>query len=109
MGTRYELHGELLSLLGTADLPPEKARCYFQPPESIKMSYPCIVYNREPPDILRADNLLYRRVHKYGLIYITYDPDDPLIEIIEDRFSMCRLSRSYARDGLNHYYYDLYY
>ena len=102
MGRRTDLHIELKGLLGTKNV-------YYQSPENVKMSYPCYVYHREPPDILRADNKLYRRVHKYGLTYITLDPDDPLIEATEDHFSMCRFSRFYAADNLNHYYYDLYY
>lgn len=102
MDRRLELHDELKELLGTTN-------CYFQPPESLKLKYPCYVYHREAPDRLRADNMLYRRVQKYGLIYITLDPDDPLINATEDRFSMCSLMRFYAADGLNHYYYDLYY
>lgn len=102
MGSRHELHDELCSLLNTRN-------CYFQPPETIKLKYPCYIYKREAPNLLRADNHVYRRVNKYGLTYITLDPDDPLIEETEDHFSMCRLQRSYAADDLNHYYYDLYY
>ena len=49
MASRHELHDELKELLGTN-------RCYFQPPESIKLEYPCIIYKRDPSDILRADN-----------------------------------------------------
>ena len=102
MGRRQNLHDELKELLGTNN-------CYFQPPESIKLKYPCYVYKRSAPDRLRADNLLYRRVNKYELIYITFNPDDPLIETTEDHFSMCSLLRHYAADGLNHYYYEIYY
>ena len=102
MASRHELHDELKVLLGSSNV-------YFQPPESIKMKYPCYVYHREAPDVIHADNKLYRRVHKYGLIYITLDPDDSLIDGTVDHFAMCRFGRFYAADGLNHYYYDLYY
>ena len=102
MGRRQNLHDELKELLGTSN-------CYFQPPESLKLKYPCYVYKREAPDVLRADNMMYRRVHKYGLTYITLNPDDPLIEETEGHFSMCRMTRHYTADNLNHYYYDLYY
>ena len=102
MGLRTELHNELKTLLGSSN-------AYFQPPESIRMKYPCYVYSREPSHILRADNQAYRRVRKYDLIYITLDPDDPLIEKTEDHFQMCKFRRSYKADDLNHYYYDLYY
>lgn len=109
MGTRRELHNELKSILGTTDKSGDEARCYFQPPESIKMGYPCFVYGRESPHVMRADNLLYRRIRHYGLTYVTYEPDDPIIEEVEEHFPMCRLTRSYMIDNLNHYYYDLYY
>jgi len=102
MGSRRNLHDELKALLGTNN-------CYFQPPESIRMSYPCYRYKREPPENFRADNIKYAGVHKYGLWYITYDPDDPLIEETEDHFAMCKLVRVYTADNLNHNYYELYY
>ena len=109
MGTRHELHGELKGLLGTTEKTGNEARCFYQPPESIKLTYPCIVYSRESPHVFRADNVLYNRKHHYGLIYITDDPDDALADAIETHFQMCRLTRVYVADNLNHYYYDLYY
>ena len=109
MKTRRDLHAELKALLGTSDKLGNEARCYFQPPESIKMYYPCFVYSRSFHDNLRADNLIYRRVHRYSLTYLTFDPDDPLVEQIEDHFKMCRLERTNTANGLNHYHYSLYY
>ena len=109
MGTRLELSAELKQLLGTSDKKGTAARCYFQPPESIQMEYPCFVYNQERPSINEADNLIYKRVHRYSLTYLTHDPDDPLIDGIEDHFPMCRLVRTNRMKSLNHYHYDLYY
>lgn len=109
MGTRLQLQAELQSLLGTSDKTGIEARCFFQPPESLKLTYPCIIYSTIRPDIIRADNLIYRRVDAYSVTYLTYDPDDPLIKGIEDHFLMCRLIRTNRANGLNHYHYDLYY
>lgn len=109
MGTRVELHAELKALLGTSEKTGTEARCFFQPPESLKLSYPCIVYSRERPDVARADNLMYKKVRRYAVTYLTYDPDDSLIDGIEDYFPMCRLVRTNCLHGLNHYHYDLYY
>ena len=39
MKTRYELHEFLCEILGSRNV-------YFQPPESVKMKYPAIVYER---------------------------------------------------------------
>lgn len=102
MGRRTDLHDELKTLLGSNS-------CYFQPPESLKLSYPCYVYYPDLSNVIRADNLMYRRVRKYSLIYITRNPDDPLIDATEDHFKMCKFTRFYAADDLNHYHYDLYY
>ena len=109
MGSRHELHSELKALLGTTDKTGDAARCWFQPPESVKLSYPCIIYHRAGNDDIRADNRVYKRVPKYTLTYITYDPDDPLINMIEDHFLMCKFDRMMSISGLNHYYYDLFY
>lgn len=109
MGTRRELHAELKELLGTSDLDDRLARCYFQPPESLKMSYPCFVYSRDRSNLKEANNLIYGRIHRYSVTYITHDPDDPLIDGIEDHFKYCRFIRTNRLNNLNHYYYDLYY
>lgn len=109
MGTRLELQAELQTLLGTEELSGTEARCFFQPPESIKMTYPCFVYSLQRPDIIRADNLIYRRVRSYSLTYLTRDPDDSLIDGIEDHFKHCRLTHTNRVNGLNQYHYDLYY
>jgi len=102
MGRRTDLHDELEELLGTKN-------CYYQPPPSLRLKYPCYVYHLDPSYVIRADNELYGRVHKYILTYITRNPDDPLIDKTEDHFKMCRFRRFYAADDLNHYSYDIYY
>lgn len=102
MDRRLELDSELRTLLGSNHV-------YFQPPESLKLKYPCYIYNRSGNDVLRADDHPYRRIPRYDLVYITYDPDDPLIDETEDHFVMCRFDRYYTSDNLNHYSYDLYY
>ena len=100
--SRLALDAELRELL-------DSRYCYFQPPESLKLHYPCYVYERAGSDVLRADNGVYRKVPRYNLTYITPDPDDPLVDLTEDHFTMCRFDRSFAVDNLNHYNYDLYY
>ena len=102
MGRRTDLHDELKTLLGSNN-------CYFQPSPSLKLKYPCYVYSRDPSDTIRADNLMYRRVRKYSLTYITKNPDDPLVDVTESHFQMCKFNRHYKADDLNHYHYDLFY
>ena len=102
MGSRQNLHDELKELLGTEEV-------HFQPPESKKLKYPCIVYSRAPGMDLSADNQNYHHFIKYNLTFMTSDPDDPIINSLISHFRMCKLVRTNCSSYLNHYHYDLYY
>ena len=66
MNRRLELHNILVGLLGSNHV-------YYQPPESLKMEYPCIRYNRSNINSGRADNINYRNMnHPISLIYNFY-------------------------------------
>lgn len=52
---------------------------YFQPPQSVKMVYPCIVYGLSSINSQYADNKPYLHHTAYSLRYIHKDPDDPLV------------------------------
>lgn len=100
MGTRLELHGELLDLAPNA---------YYDPPTSIKMQYPCFVYNRSDIDAIHANNSKYQKFNKYSLTYISRSVSDQKADEILNRFSYCSFDRSYTADGLHHYVFSLYY
>lgn len=100
--TRIDLDAELRDAIGNSNV-------YFQPPESIKLKYPCIVYELSDLDVFRADNLNYKKHDRYDVTFITKDPDHPLIRELPDLFLHCRYNRYYAADNLNHYSYTIYY
>ena len=100
--SRLELHEELCNVLGSSNV-------YFQPPESIKMKYPCIVYERSTGDTLHADNKPYLFTPRYSLTVIDKDPDSPIVQRIAETFSMCRYNRHFTVDNLNHDTFELYY
>jgi len=77
MGTRLELHAELL------DLAP---RAYYQPPASIRMTYPCFRYELADVDTLYADNRAYRNLLCYSIIYISKEPAEEKVKEILDHF-----------------------
>ena len=68
MKTRTDLHQELVSVLGSNHV-------YFQPPETAKIIYPCIVYNLSSADQRYADNRLYKKRDRYEITIITKDAD----------------------------------
>ena len=81
---------------------------YFQPPPSIKMNYPAIVYNLADIKNDHADNLSYIQSTSYTLTYITKDPDDVMIKTLS-KLPMCIFDRFYTADNLNHYIYTIFY
>ena len=98
--TRANLHDLLVEILGSENV-------YFQPPESIKMRYPCIVYSLSDMEAENADNIKYLKIKKYMVTYVHVNPDsdipDKLFELLH-----CVYNRHYVSDNLNHDVFDLY-
>lgn len=99
MSTREDLQ-TLLETLTT--------NVYFQPPESFKMSYPCIVYARTKVKTKFADNKPYQKGIQYSLTVIDPDPDSIILDQVE-MLSMCVHDRHFVADNLYHDIYNLYY
>jgi len=101
MSNRYELNDILKTILGSDNV-------YYQPPETIKLNYPCIVYSLSSLNTFRADDLLYFKKKRYQITLIDKNPDtdkfDPILEL-----PYCTFDRHYASDGLNHYNFNLYF
>jgi hypothetical protein len=102
MASRLSLHEELCNILGTRNV-------YFQPPESIKLSYPCIVYSKSDIDTRSANNRIYTSINQYQLTVMDEDPDSEIHEKILSYFQMCRFDRAFASNNLNHKVLTLYY
>ena len=102
MGNRPDLHEELCTILGTRNV-------YFQPPESVTMSYDAIRYELGGKDIKRASNRMYMLTNKYEGVVITINPDTTLPDMILSHFEMCSFGTPYIADNLNHYPFTLYY
>ena len=63
---RLALHELLCELLGSRNV-------YFQPPESVKMKYPAIVYSRNRIENTSADNVVYKQDVSYTITVIVYE------------------------------------
>lgn len=81
---------------------------YFQPPQSIKMSYPAIVYSIDDVDNKFAENKNYLQFIRYQVIVIDKNPDSDIFKIIS-RLPKCSFVRSYTADNLNHFVFTIYY
>lgn len=75
---------------------------YFQPPESIKLKFPCIIYHKTGTHRVYSDNMLYLKKQKYQLTVVDEDPDSVIADDIVDAFEYCYITNYYNKDGLNH-------
>ena len=99
MGTRLELHAELLLIVPNV---------YFQPPESVKLSYPCIVYERSDIAIKHAGNKPYYHKDEYTITVMDRDPDSVIPKTIAS-MPTARLNRHFVADNLNHDRFTIFY
>lgn len=103
MKSRLDLQTELETILGSNHV-------YFQPPESIRMKYPCIVYERDGLDVKAADDIKYDMTMRYEVIYIAKDPDcNDFIQKMLESFKYIRYDRHFISDNMNHETFVLYY
>lgn len=91
----------LRSILGTNNV-------YFQPPESVKLSYPCIIYERTDEDTKFADNSPYHVTKAYEVTAIDRNPDSEIPDKIA-KLPMSRFARHFTVDNLNHDIFIVYY
>ncbi len=84
-------------------------KVYFQPPENLKLSYPCIVYERNDALLRHADNFGYFKAKRYSVTLITKSADnDEYIDKILD-LPMCNFEREFKNDGLVHDLFNIYF
>ena len=101
MANRLDLQAKFEEILGSRNV-------YFQPPASVKLKYPAIVYARKDIDSIFADNGMYRNMPRYDVTLIDKNPDSPFIEQIL-ALPYCSHDRSYTADNLNHDVFNIYY
>lgn len=100
MGTRLELHNELLKFLPNV---------YFQPPSNLQMKYPCMVYSRSGKYNLLADDILYLSNQQYQLTVIDRKADSTIADEVEAYLQYCRITNYFTVDNLHHITLDLTY
>lgn len=98
---RLELQKKFEDLLGNKNV-------YYQPPESFKLKYPCIVYNRDYIDTDYADDCSYRKQMAYEVLLIEKYPDSDFSMQIK-AIPYCSFERFYISDNLYHTAFRLYY
>lgn len=101
MANRLDLQALLEDLLGSRNV-------YYQPPESVKMNYPAIVYALEDIENTFADDGVYLSHKKYLITVIDKNPDNVFVDKVA-ALPTCRFERHYTSDNLNHYVFIIYF
>jgi hypothetical protein len=101
MALRSDLHELLKTLLGSDHV-------YFQPPETVKLTYPCIIYERNRVNTRHANDLPYLLKKRYQVIVIDRDPDSEIPDKVAN-LPLCSFDRFYTADNLNHDVYNLFF
>lgn len=99
---RSELNAKFKSILGNNNV-------YFQPPESVKLKYDCIIYKDVTPFLRRANNFVYILQHKYQITYVTSNKSSPIVDQMLHEFQLIDRVNDFVSDGLYHYIYELYF
>lgn len=101
MANRLDLQAELEELL-------ESRNVYFQPPASVRINYPAIVYTRSDIDNTFADDSVYMQSHFYEVTVIDENPDSKIVDAVS-KLPTCRFSRHFTSENLNHDTFIIYY
>lgn len=101
MAQRLLLHSTLKSILGSNNV-------YFQPPASMQLSYPAIIYNRDNDEIVHAQNKVYDRRIRYQVTVIDKNPDSDIPNNVA-KLAMCKFNRFYTSDNLNHDVFNIFF
>ena len=101
MSDRLDLQAKFEEILGSRN-------AYFQPPASVSMRYPAIVYSFKDMRTRSANNSsMYVTSTGYECILIVKEPDTEYLQKIL-QIPYCKFDRYYRANNLHHYTFTIY-
>ena len=99
MKARIDIHNLLLEVTDNV---------WFQPPDNVQLTYPCIIYEMTDSSNQYADDNAYNVFVTYNVMYITDDPDN-IEEILSKIMAIpyATFIRTQIVEGLYHLYFDI--
>ena len=94
MVDRIDLQTTLQDILGSKNV-------YYDPPESLKISYPAIIYSKSGLTNKKADDANYHINTMYDITVIDKRPDNPVIKKLLE-LPYCSYDRHFVSDTLHH-------
>lgn len=100
MADRLDLQSIFEELLGSKNV-------YYNPPENLKMNYPCIRYTEKSISSTYANDKKYSMKDCYEVVVIAKKSNKPLKHDIL-ALPYCSFDRCYKSDGLDHDVFTIY-
>lgn len=97
--SRTDLHKILVGILGSNNV-------YFQPPPTIQMKYPAIVYSWDGNNHTIANNDRYIKRRRYQVTVIDRDPDSRIPDMVE-ALPYCRMTTTMIVENLHQFVFTL--
>lgn len=101
MAPRLDLQTTLEGILGTREV-------YYQPPPSIDIEPPAIVYELDDVETTYANDYPYRREKRYQVTVMDRNPDSTIPDQV-GALPMSSFNRAFKADGLNHFVFQLFF
>ena len=98
---RLDLQNILTEILGTDQV-------YFQPPPTVSMEYPCIVYKRDYQLTRFADDKPYAHRKRYQVTVIDRNPDSDIPDKVAE-LPLCIFDWFFTSENLNHDVFKLFF
>lgn len=102
MSNRLILEEKLRGILGNDNV-------YFQPPSSIKLHYPCIIFELTRTNVARADNTAYKLINEYHLKHLFRSLKNEKKDALLSEFMMISHDNRFIADGLYNDEFTLFY
>lgn len=108
MDRRLMLHELLVDKFSAWSGKDESLNVHFQPPQTIRLTYPCIIYSRGNANVLYANNKKYKNKDRYTVLLIERDPDSSLRDSISE-IPYSTEEPTYRADNLYHRPFTIYF
>lgn len=102
MGQRLDFHTLLLTCVSGSQ------KVYFQQPEELAITPPCIIYERDAARTSFAGNFPYLFKQRYAVTIIDPNPDSAIIDKVA-ALPQCVWNRQFRANGLNHDVFVIYF
>lgn len=93
---RLTFRDELASIAG------DMIKLYYQPPDTVRMTYPCIVYSLSDVDLVKANDSVYINNRTYRVQYIDRSTSMDIPEKLIEGFQFVKFIDRSVIENLNH-------